>query len=157
MQLGSGTFDFKPGATIRGDIAPIFGAPLTWGLQAAGVVRAGTNDNDYTLGDQFRGDGWLSLLLHDSLSLSGRFGWQRIGNIDGADPLLNPTVVPTADPNLRGSQKVFFGICANTLMSFDGLSLRLLAEVIFPVEQDLDGPQLKSDISVVTALQATFS
>lgn len=158
MQLGSGTYDFLPGLTMRAEFGELLGAVITGGFQGSAVVRAGENSNDYTLGDAYRVDSWVSLLLTESLSLSSRLAWRIIDNIDGADPALNPEIVSTADPDRRGGDSFEWGIGANTFFRVsEGKSLRFLAEILVPFAQDLDGPQLKAKTSFVGALQLSFT
>ena len=92
---------------------------------------------------------WASV----SAQLSGRV-W---GDIDGADPDLNPNVVPTADPNLRGGERVDLLLAFNAYApsgTLDGI--RAAVEVGFPVYQSLDGPQLETDLRLNVVLNWTF-
>ncbi|MGI9535053.1 MAG: transporter, partial [Thermodesulfobacteriota bacterium] len=143
MQLGSGTWDLLPGITYNGRINN-----LNWGGQAIGVVRLGENDRDYTLGDRLNLTAWTAYNLNYWLSGSFRLDWGFWGNIDGADPDLNPVIVPTADPDLQGGNRLdaLFGInFVNQLGPKWLKGQRLAAEFGFPLYQDLDGPQLETD------------
>lgn len=152
MQLGSGTWDLMPGLTWlaqRGD--------LSFGAQAMATIRTGENDEGYTFGDDFMVTGWTAYQLTDSLSTSFRASYKIWDNIEGADPNLNPLVVPTARTDLRGGERIdlFGGV------NYDfhqGLlrSTRLAVEAGGSVWQDLDGPQLGMDWSITTGLQKTF-
>ena len=65
------------------------------------------------------------------------------GNIKGADPRLNPNMVPTADPALRSRERVDLFAGVNLLKTggmLDGH--RLAIEIGYPVYQHLNGPQL---------------
>jgi len=65
-----------------------------------------------------------------------------------------PTV-PTKDPNLRGGTRVDALIGINFVTP--GLKyLRLAAEAGAPVYQDLDGPQLETDLVFTLGAQYTF-
>ena len=88
------------------------------------------------------------------LSVSLRSTWSIWGNVDGADPLLNPSLVPTADPNLRGGRRVDLGFGLNLLHPTS--SFRLAVEFLTPVYQNLNGPQLETDRSWVFGAQYTF-
>lgn len=136
MQLGSGTWDLIPGVTYRGSHGQ-----WIWGGQALGVIRLGENDEDYSLGNRYNASAWLTRLLASGLSGSARLSWNWWGDIDGADPELNPSLVPTADPGLRAGSRVDGLLGLNFLHG--GLSLA--AEGGIPVYQDLDGPQLETD------------
>lgn len=141
MQLGSGTFDLLPGITYLGQTED-----WSWGAQGLAAIRVGENDNDYTLGDRFHLTGWLARRLSDAFSGSIRLNGQTWGDIDGADPDLNPRMVPTADPDRRAGTRLdlMFGLNYYVRQGmFKGH--RLAIEGGIPVYQRLDGPQLETD------------
>ena len=152
MQLGSGTFDLLPGLTYRGHAAD-----LSWGGQLGGTVRLGHNDNGYSLGDRYRATVWGARRWADWISTSLRVNGESIGNIDGADPLLVPAMVATADPGRRGGARVdlLAGInLAGTQGVLEGL--RVFAEFGMPIYQNLDGPQLETDWVLNIGVQIRF-
>lgn len=136
MRVGSGTYDLLPGLTYRGQ-----SDWWTWGGQALGIVRMGRNNAGYQLGDQVDLTAWLSRRLNDSVSTSARVNGSIWGNIRGADPLLNPALVPLNRPDLRGGERVdlLFGVnyCLRGLFA----GQRIGVEAGLPVYQHLDGPQ----------------
>jgi hypothetical protein len=136
MQLGSGTYDLIPGLTYASH-----GPRSSWGAQGIAVIRLGENDRDYTLGDRGRLIGWYSRDLAQSLALQLNLDFNAWGNIDGADPALNPAVVPTADPNLRAGRRLDAGL--GLMKGYRGWQFG--ADVAVPLYQDLDGPQLETD------------
>lgn len=152
MQLGSGTFDLLPGVVYT-----FQEEDWSFGAAANGTIRLGENDNDYTLGNGLELTTWWAYEWQDWISTSVRLDYQLWGNIDGADPDLNPMMVPTADPNLRGGQRLdlLFGV---NLYAPDGplAGNRLAVEVGFPVYQNLDGPQLETDFLLTVGWQFTF-
>ncbi len=145
MQLGSGTYDLIAGLTYSGD-----NGSWGWGAQWRSLFRFGENDENYTLGDEHRMQGWISYLAHPSLSLSGRVGYFDRGNIDGIDSAISGPV-QTADPDRQGVQRVDVGLGANFL--FPGARHRLALEASVPIAQDLDGPQLETDWSLTLGWQ----
>ena len=152
MQLGSGTVDLKPGATYNGQAER-----LSWGMQGIGTIRLGRNDNDYSMGDRFDSTAWGAVSLSDWLSASMRTSWSVWGDYDGADPDLNPMMIPTADPDRRGGRQVDLAFGFNFLVpggKFE--NLRIAVEGIFPVYQNLSGPQLETDWSYVAGAQYSF-
>jgi len=152
MQIGSGTFDLEPGITIY-DVTE-GGA---WGLQARGVLRTGENDNGYTLGNRILGTGWIQYRLFDQLSASLRLEAQSWGDVDGADPQLNPAMIYTADPNLRQGTRVDLPLGFNWYFT-DGplFDHRLAVELNIPLYQNLDGPQLETDWVLTVGWQKAF-
>ena len=152
MQLGSGTVDLRPGLTYSGEHERV-----SWGSQAIGTVRLGENDNDYTLGDRFDASMWGAYAPSDWLSGSLRIAYQHWGNIDGADPDLNPMMISTADPDLRGGTRWDLGIGMNFYVPEGPMEgFRLAGEMLLPFYQDLDGPQLETDLTLVFGAQMTF-
>ena len=147
MQLGSGTYDLITGLTYASN-AGAWG----WGSQLGAVTRLGDNDEDYTLGNKYHADGWLSYMVTTVLSVSGSLGYVDWGNIDGMDPeIMGP--VQTADPSLQGGQRATFGLGMNYLLPAEGHRLALEATV--PIWQDLDGPQLEVDWGITLGWQYT--
>lgn len=143
MQLGSGTLDLIPGITYLGQYGR-----FSWGSQASAVLRIAENSKDYALGDRFDATAWGAWDWFDWISTSARADWQSWGNIDGANPALNPDMMPTNDPNLQGGNMLdlLFGLNfyvpkGPTLIK----GQRISAEFGFPVYQDLDGPQMETD------------
>ena len=152
MQLGSGTLDLLPGITYTGGFDE-----FSWGAQGIGTIRLGRNDNDYSLGDKFESSLWGAYRLNNWLSGSFRSAWSIWGNIDGADSDLNPMMVPTADTNARGGRRVDMAAGINFLVPQGKMkSFRLAAEFIFPVYQNLDGPQLETDWTWIFGAQMSF-
>lgn len=151
MQLGSGTWDIIPGLTY----VHLYDS-WSWGLQGLMTVRTGTNDNGYTLGNKLDLSAWIARKVTPATSLSLRLNGLDWDNIDGADTKLLPTpTVPTKDPNLRGGKRLDALIGINFVPP--GLkSLRLAAEAGAPVYQDLDGPQLETDLVFTLGAQFTF-
>ena len=147
MQLGSGTYDLLTGVTYAGAEAA-----WGWGAQLSAVTRLGDNDEGYTLGDEYSLKGWMSYLVSDSVSVSGRIGAMDKGNIDGIDDAIMAPV-QTADPSSQGGQRIDFGLGVNYLLPAPGH--RLAVEASIPIYQDLDGPQMELDWSLTLGWQYT--
>ena len=145
MQLGSGTYDLIPSVTYqetRGD--------WNWGGQGTYTYRIGENDNDYTLGNRIEVTGWAKRRVNNTVVLTGRLNWNKWGNVDGADPDLNPMMAPTADPDAQGGSRLDALVGINGMFA-GGHMLGL--EIGVPVKQDLDGPQMETDMLVTFAYQ----
>jgi len=152
MQLGSGTWDLTPGLTYVQTYDQ-----WSWGAQGLYTYRTGENDNGYTLGNKLDATAWLSKKMARSTSLSFRLKVLDWENIEGSDNTLTlmPSMVPTADPNLRGGRRVDALLGVNFVMpGFTGL--RLALEAGAPVYQKLDGPQLETDFIFTLGGQYTF-
>lgn len=141
MQLGSGTVNFLPGLTYTG-MTP----NVSWGLQALGMLPLGRNKEGYSWGDGYDITSWGAYRWVDWLSTSLRFNWKWWANYDGADPNLNPMMVPTADPTRRAGERLDILVGANYLFpEWRGVENRLAVEFGLPIYQDLAGPQLETD------------
>lgn len=152
MQLGSGTFDLRPGMTYLGHTLD-----WAWGARSAGTIRLGKNDNHYRLGNEAEVTVWGTRRVTSWLSASLRLDWSWWGNIDGADPQLNPALVPTADPNRRGGHRLDFLPGVNIFQLEGPLAgNRFTIEGGVPLYQWLYGPQLETDWMLSAAWDWTF-
>jgi Protein of unknown function (DUF3570) len=167
MQLGSGTWDFKPSLTYTGQWDD-----FSWGAQANGTVRMeNQNKSGYALGDMFQATAWGSYNLATWLTASVRGVYTLQGSVKGQ---FTGATSNTADPNVNadgtytsilkyGSQDypqnyggrfwdVGFGLSA-VVPSGDLAGNRVSVEWLQPVEDDVNGYQLERD----GALSATWS
>lgn len=169
MQLGSGTWDFKPSLTYTGHTDN-----WSWGAQASGTVRMEEqNESGYSLGDLFQATAWGSYNLTSWLTASLRGVYTLQGSINGqftgsggqfTDPggLFNGSQGPVSIykfgpqdyPQNYGGRfwDVGFGLSA-MVPSGDLAGNRFSVEWLQPVEDDVNGYQLERD----GALSATWS
>lgn len=152
MQNGSGTFDLLPGLSYTG-----MSGDWSWGGRLGAALRLGENDDNYSLGNTYGATVWGARRWKDWFSTSLRLTGQMVGDIDGADPRLNPALVPTADPDLRAGRFFSVGLGANFIVP-EGVArgLRFSVEGVLPVYQNLDGPQLKRDYAVLFGISKMF-
>jgi hypothetical protein len=155
MQLGSGTWDLRPGLTYTGALDRV-----SWGAQAMGTFRMGRNEQNYRLGHAYSLTGWGAWKVAEVASVSARLAWQQWFDIDGMDSRLDQTtppltmVVPTADPGLRAGRRLEVGPGVNFVVPGTPLEgVRLAFEMLFPVYRSLDGPQLGSDWTLIVGTQ----
>lgn len=151
MQLGSGTYDFRPGLTYRDREGK-----LTWGGQVSGIIRSGDNDEGYTLGDRAEATAWLGYAPSHAVAGFLRLKGVSQGAIDGQDPLV-VAPVQTADPANHGGEtlEVLLGL---NLAGQEGAvrGHRIAAEIGLPVYRDLNGPQLETDLTATIGWQYAF-
>ncbi len=149
MQIGSGTFDTQLAVTY------LFQGPiLSYGVQVSGTIRLGENNRNYTLGNRYALNQWVGLKLGDRFSLGATLKGVRVGEIDGADPNLNPMMVITADTNNSGGSILNGGLGFNCYLPTGGLkNLRFGFEFGYPLYQDLTGFQLKNQETLTIGLQ----
>ncbi|MEO1252550.1 MAG: transporter [Pseudomonadota bacterium] len=151
MQLGSGTFDFKPSLTARTRFGKV-----SIGGQASGVIRLERNDAGYALGDVYEATAWVAYEPEPWISVSGRLRGATAGQIEGADPLI-AAPVQTADPLNQGGEQIEALVGVN-LAGQRGLikGHRLAVEVGLPLYRDLNGPQLETDFTLTIGWQKSF-
>jgi hypothetical protein len=142
MQPGSGTWDFVPSITYTGRADRI-----TWGAQVLGVVRMEEeNDSGYRLGDMFQATGWGSYRFANWISASIRGLYTDQGEIAGH---YNGPHSHSSPPDLQfnyGGQFWDIGFGINTVVPSGALKgLRLSAEWLQPVGEDVNGYQLERD------------
>ena len=150
MQLGSGTFDFLPGITVRGRQGR-----WSYGARYTGVIRLGKNDEGYSFGDIHALTGWGAYQWTPAVNTSLRIAARTEDSISGRDPLI-AAPVQTAVPAFQGGERVdlFFGLGLTGQGKLRGY--RLDAELGVPVYQDLNGPQMEMDYSVGVSLTKMF-
>ncbi len=149
MQIGSGTWDPSLGLTYLKQWDN-----LSFGTQAKATFRLGENDNDYSLGNEYSLNTWGAFKANDWLSFSGRLKWGAIEKIEGANPMLNPMMVITADTANSGMTYAEAGLGFN-LYAFEGSlkNLRLGFEASMPLYQNMNGIQLRNKETLTIGLQ----
>jgi hypothetical protein len=153
MQLGSGTVDLRPGLTWS------FQPDEAWsvGAQLRSAVRLGRNRKGYRRGHEVGGSVWVARVLAPWLSTSLRLDGLAWGDYEGDDDDLNPSLVPTADPDLRGGERLDALLGLNVYVRKGPLrGHRFALEAGVPFYQHLDGPQLETDWRAVLGWQLAF-
>ncbi|MEM1080200.1 MAG: transporter [Pseudomonadota bacterium] len=146
MQLGTGSW------------SAIVGLNQTWyadrfsvGAQWQSAFRLNENSDDYTRGDEHRLNLWGAWRLAQHISASARLEGFYRGNIDGQDPrIMGP--VQTADPDRQRARRLDLGLGLNYVFG----NSRIALEWLNPIYQDLDGPQLEVDSSLILGWQYAF-
>jgi Protein of unknown function (DUF3570) len=150
MQLGSGTWDFKPSLTYTGHLDQ-----FSWGAQANGTVRMeAKNKSGYSLGDMFQATAWGSYNLTNWLTASVRGVYTLQGGLNGKFNGLINQFGPMDYPANHGGKywDVGFGLSA-VVPSGDLAGNRISVEWLQPVEDNVNGYQLERD----GALSATWN
>jgi hypothetical protein len=152
LRTTSGTYDFMPGATYRGQTDN-----WTWGAQGTGKIRFGLNNFDYKLGNSLNLTGWLARRLTENVSLSTRLDGNLWNNLFGADPRLNPLLVPTNRPDLQGGRRIDLLFGMNLFVPGDYVPGQWFSvEGGIPVYQSLFGPQLKTGWTINAGYNLRF-
>lgn len=149
MQIGSGSWAIKPGATYvrRHD-------RWSWGLQYAGTIYLDENDEGYSRGDLHQLNSWAARLVSPSVSVSLRLSAETEDDIAGIDAnIVAP--VQTADPWRQGGERLTVLAGANR-QPRRASGHRLAAEYGYTVWQDLNGPQLERDARLVLGYQLSW-
>ncbi len=152
MQLGTGTWDITLGLTY---LEQREGWQL--GFHVGGIVHTGRNDNDYRVGDEYDVSGWYATKFTSWSSGYLKLKYSQWFDYTGADPSLNPAMVPTADPDLRAGKRLDLIVGANLFESSGRFAgFRLGIEGGAPIYQSLDGPQLRTTWMIGSTLERTF-
>ncbi len=154
MQIGTGTYDLLPGITYLGQTER-----FSWGAQFNARIPLGENYRGYSVGERYEITPWAAVKLTDFASFSFRLSGVAETNYDGADPDLNPNLIFTADPNLRGSERINASIGLNLFIPQGPYGIRgqrLAVEAGLPVYQNVDGPQLETDWFLTAGWQFAF-
>lgn len=152
MQLGSGTYDLLSGITYFDHYNN-----WSWGGKISAVNRFQENRRNYRLGNEYALTAWGAYKLREWIGSSLRINWRKWGNIKGADQLLNPAMVPTADASLKEGERIdaFVGI---NIMVHEGpmAGHRVAVEVGYPIYQHVKGPQLGTGIQTTVGWQLAW-
>lgn len=152
MQIGSGTIDSELALTYL-----VQCEAMSFGSQLKGVIRLGENDNDYTLGNRYSFNNWLAYKAANWLSFSARLEGLIVGEIDGANPNLNPMMVITADTRNSGGTYINSGLGFNIYVSEGSFkNMRFGFEFATPLLQDVKGVQLKQKETITFGVQYAF-
>ncbi|MBK8816742.1 MAG: DUF3570 domain-containing protein [Methylococcaceae bacterium] len=167
MQLGSGTWDFKPALTYTGEADN-----FSWGAQVNGTIRLESrNKSGFAFGDIFQGTAWGGYQWTDWLGTTVRGVFTSQGEIrghyptifvDGTDTNGNPAQVPYVDqhvdtfgqPQNYGGSFADLGLGINVTIpngAFQGNNLKF--EWLQPVYTNFNGYQPDRDY----ALNVTWS
>lgn len=153
MRPGGGTFAVLPGisAQVQNEVGTV-------GAQVRGTLPVGTNDRDYSLGNQVYATGWAAYKLNEYFSISARFQYQKWSGINGQDPDLDPIQDPGNDAFFLEGERLDLPVGINLYMP-EGSSLeghRLSLEAIFPTHHEYQGPQLALDWGLMLGWQVVF-
>lgn len=134
MQLGSGTFDLKPSVN-----ASLKRNAWEWGVQGIYTVRLGDNDEDYNLGDRLELTSYAKYAVNSGVTLRAALTYHDWKSIEGADKRITDL---TSSPNVPGNYggTRIDGTVGVLLMIGDHM---IGAEAAAPIEQDLNGLQMK--------------
>lgn len=150
MQLGSGTWDFKPSITYTGNIDQ-----YSWGAQLSGTVRLeDKNKSGFAFGDIFQSTAWGSYKLLNWLSASVRGVYTVQGSIKGEFNGTFNKLGPVDYPSSYGGRYWDVGFGVNAFVPSGDLQGNSLGfEWLQPVSDDVNGYQLQRE----GALSATWS
>lgn len=151
MQLGSGTYDFKPGVTYFDREGK-----LGWGTQLNARIPLGENKEGYKFGNRLGWTAWLSYEPVSWISFSTRLNANSQGRLNGSDPVIIAPV-QTADPNNSGGDTVKALVGVNLAGQQGSLKgHRLAIEYGVPLYRKLNGPQLETDSVLTIGWQKAF-
>lgn len=152
MQLGTGT----TGAWIDLTFIDQFG-DWAWGIHADGTFRLGRNAHEYRPGHVYHAGTWLTRRLTDWAAPLFHLDFHAEGDVEGADPLLNPAMAPTADPARQGEAHLDVAPGMSFYVPHGPLEgQRLALKIPFGIWDDHDGAPMERSWSVSLVWKWTF-
>jgi hypothetical protein len=149
MQGGSGSVDILAGGTfqVQNDAGSV-------GAQFNSVIRFRNNPKDYRLGNRYDFSVWGAYNVSDWASVSIRGFFENWGEISGFDSRTDGSVDPLANPFAQGGERVVIPFGLNIFIRQGRASgHRLSLEYYYPVHEDLNGPQLSLDRTILLSWQ----
>lgn len=152
MQLGSGSFEARPGVTF-------FGTHGNWsyGGQLRGVFPLNTNASEYRHGNTLTATTWGARRVNNWISLSTRLLFSHKGSSTGSHPNLDLNRSPSHRSDFQGFNRLDLALSSNLIVPTGSLAgQRLAIEFMLPVYQNLTGTQLKNTWKLVLGWQYAF-
>ncbi len=152
MQLGSGSFEARPGVTF-------FGTRGNWsyGGQLHGTFPLRTNASAYRHGNTLTATTWGARRVNTWLSLSARLLFSHKGSVTGSHPDVDLNRSPSHRSDFQGFNRLEFAISSNLIVPTGALAgQRLAIEFLLPVYQNLTGTQLRNTWKLVLGWQYAF-
>lgn len=151
MQLGSGTPDVTPGLTFTA-----MNGRGVFGAQALATFRLGDNNRGWNAGDETTARIWLAPRFSDYVSASLGLVWRAWENVIGLEQALSDDI-PEAFEGNTGGNRWDLPVGLNIFFPEGALEgHRISAEMVFPISNDLDGPQLETDWGFVLSWRRMF-
>ncbi len=114
------------------------------------------NDKDWAFGNKLEVSSWLQKSFSDSFSVSGRLLFSNQGKISGVSSLIKAPV-QSANPLNYGGRTLDLGIGFNAILNLTEKNHdRLGLEIIFTIDEDKNGLQMKNDYKLIFGYQRSF-
>lgn len=155
MQLGSGTLDLTGGFNYGRQFNSV---KLNANVNA--VVRTGTNDNNYRLGNNYAANFSATHVGHTHFEPFAKASLRKINSINGIDKGLTipgefPFPASITDPSNYGGEKIV--LTAGTKLCLDShCDSNVTGEIGVPIYQNLNGIQPKEQSRISLALGTRF-
>ncbi|MFL2870150.1 MAG: transporter [Pirellulaceae bacterium] len=150
MRTGAGHWRALPGLTYK---RLDDGGSL--GVQIQSAIALGTNDESYSVGDEYRLSFWKTKLIDDQkrLAFSARIESLWRGSIQGADADLMMGMSPVANASFSGGNWINLGL--GGIYTLDS-GARLNLEFGIPLYQHVDGIQMRQDWTLAASWSKSF-
>jgi hypothetical protein len=152
MQLGSGSWEVRPGATF------LLQTPrVSWGGQGVGVIRLNENREGWRRGPEVDLNAWAMVRGSDIVSPGLRLQARHWGDVSGADPRLDPRLSPENDPGLQSGSRVNGFLAVNLQVPSGPMAgHRLALEWGGALLESLNGPQMSADWTLNVGWEFSF-
>jgi len=141
MQLGTGTFDLRPGVAYLSQEES-----WSWGAQARGRIHLDKNSDDWARGDEGNLGIWAATEFSADVAGSLRLDYYGWSDYHGGNDALDPTFNPAFDPHTEGGERLDIHVGAMWQLGSSSVKEQQLGiEFGVPIDEWLDGPQLQTD------------
>lgn len=153
MQVGSGTWDLKPGITYSGNTDNWF-----WGGQVTGTYRLDKNDSGFAFGNNLQATAWGGYKIFNWLSATVRGVYSIEGELKGEYPEdAHVPVGPMDHPENYGGEYWDLGLGLQaSVTSGDLVGNSVSVEWLQPLVDDVNGYQLERESSLVINWNYSF-
>ncbi len=108
------------------------------------------------MGDKHEATAWAQYGPAPWVALSGRLAFRSQDAITGMDAAI-VAPVQTANPDFHGGERFDVGVGVNFAGQHGVVKgHRIAVEMVFPIYQDLNGPQLETDWTLTVGWQKAF-
>lgn len=114
------------------------------------------DDKDWAFGNKLEVSSWIQKPFSDSFSVSGRLLFSNQGRISGESSLIKAPV-QLANPLNYGGRTLDLGIGLNAILNLTEKNHdRLGLEIIFTIDENKNGLQMKNDYKFIFGYQKSF-
>ena len=150
MQIGDNSLSLSTGLTLVASWKN-----LIWGSQY--IYKSVIDKDEWAFGNKLSSSTWVQKKLSYNFSISARASYVQSEKISGINPSIAGPV-QTANPENYGGRVINGAVGINLVTNFFDFSGkdRFAFELVFPIDQDKNGIQMKTSNSLIFGYQRSF-